>query len=88
MREFADSMRESGENLVKSLFGITRGLTGSRLRRRNPTAIPEVRLERTCWASISRGFVEAGNKRAKGLASQIAGLRRAILELGLERQDV
>ncbi len=51
----AESMRESGEALVKGL-GITTGTegAGSRLRRRHDGAAGGAASARTCWASTSR----------------------------------
>jgi len=62
----ADSMRESGENLVKSL-GISKGLKVLDLGCGDgTTAIPEARAGAdVLGVDIARNLVEAGNKRAK-----------------------
>ena len=68
----AQSMRESGEALVKGL-GITRGLKVLDLGCGDgTTALPEARLGAdVLGVDIARNLVEAGNRRAKdlGLAS-------------------
>lgn len=68
----AESMRESGEALVRSL-GITKGLKVLDLGCGDgTTAIPEARLGAdVLGVDIARNLVEAGNKRAKeqGLAN-------------------
>ena len=62
----ADSMRESGESLVKGL-GITKGLKVLDLGCGDgTTAIPEARAGAdVLGVDIARNLVEAGNKRAK-----------------------
>lgn len=62
----ADSMRESGEALVKGL-GITKGLKVLDLGCGDgTTALPEARLgAEVLGVDIARNLVEAGNKRAK-----------------------
>ena len=62
----AQSMRESGEALVKSL-GITKGLQVLDLGCGDgTTALPEARLgAEVLGVDIARNLVEAGNKRAK-----------------------
>ena len=62
----AESMRESGEALVKGL-GITKGLKVLDLGCGDgTTAMPAARLGRTCWASISRGtWLRLGTRRAE-----------------------
>jgi ubiquinone/menaquinone biosynthesis C-methylase UbiE len=64
----AESMRESGETLVKGL-GITRGLRVLDLGSGDgTTAIPEAKLgAEVLGVDIARNLVEAGNKRAKDL---------------------
>jgi SAM-dependent methyltransferase len=64
----AESMRESGETLVKGL-GITRGLRVLDLGSGDgTTAIPEAKLGAdVLGVDIARNLVEAGNKRAKDL---------------------
>ena len=62
----AQSMRESGEALVKSL-GITKGLKVLDLGCGDgTTALPEARLGAdVLGVDIAKNLVEAGNKRAK-----------------------
>ena len=62
----AESMRESGEALVKEL-GITKGLKVLDLGCGDgTTALPEARLEAdVLGVDIARNLVEAGNKRAQ-----------------------
>jgi alkyl hydroperoxide reductase subunit AhpC/2-polyprenyl-3-methyl-5-hydroxy-6-metoxy-1,4-benzoquinol methylase len=64
----AESMRESGEALVRSL-GITKGLKVLDLGCGDgTTAIPEARLgAEVLGVDIARNLVEAGNKRAREL---------------------
>src|SRR5450631_3691254 len=68
----AQSMRESGETLVKGL-GITKGLKVLDLGCGDgTTALPEARLGAdVLGVDIARNLVEAGNKRARtaGLAN-------------------
>lgn len=68
----AESMRESGEALVKSL-GITKGLNVLDLGCGDgTTALPEAKLgAEVLGVDIAKNLVEAGNKRAKehGLAN-------------------
>ncbi len=63
----AESMRESGEALVRG-FGITKGLRVLDLGCGDgTTALPEARLGAdVLGVDIARNLVEAGNKRAKG----------------------
>jgi ubiquinone/menaquinone biosynthesis C-methylase UbiE len=62
----AESMRESGEALVKSL-GITKGLKVLDLGCGDgTTALPEAKLGAdVLGVDIAKNLVEAGNKRAK-----------------------
>ena len=62
----AESMRESGETLVKG-FGITKGLKVLDLGCGDgTTALPEARLgANVLGVDIAKNLVEAGNKRAK-----------------------
>src|ERR1700752_1354991 len=62
----AESMRESGEALVKGL-GITRGMKVLDLGCGDgTTALPEAKLgAEVLGVDIARNLVEAGNKRAK-----------------------
>ena len=64
--QIAESMRESGEALVKSL-GITKGLKVLDLGCGDgTTALPEARLGAdVLGVDIAKNLVEAGNKRAK-----------------------
>ena len=68
----AESMRESGEALVRQL-GITRGLKVLDLGCGDgTTALPEANSERMCWAWISRAtLLRLASKRAReqGLAN-------------------
>jgi len=89
----AESMRESGEALVKSL-GITKGLKVLDLGCGDgTTALPEARLGAdVLGVDIAKNLVEAGNKRAKeqgltncrfqeGDASNLQGLRDHTFDL-------
>src|SRR3984893_9863545 len=73
----AESMRESGEALVKGL-GITKGLKVLDLGCGDgTTALPEARLGAdVLGVDIARNLVEAGNKRAGPHELQVSGRRR------------
>ena len=75
----ADSMRESGENLVKSL-GISKGLKVLDLGCGDgTTAIPEARAGAdVLGVDIARNLVEAGNKRAKEFDLTNCSFRKAM----------
>ena len=75
----AESMRESGEALVKGL-GITRGLKVLDLGCGDgTTALPAARLGGdVLGVDIAKNLVEAGNKRAKEQGSRTAGFRKAM----------
>ena len=75
----ADSMRESGENLVKSL-GITKGLKVLDLGCGDgTTAIPEARAGAdVLGVDIARNSSRPGISVPRSLALQIAGLRKAM----------
>ena len=87
----AESMRESGEALVKGL-GITKGLKVLDLGCGDgTTALPEARLGAdVLGVDIARNLVEAGNKRAKGAGPhklQVSG-RRCVQFARAERSYV
>ena len=76
----AESMRQSGEALVKGL-GITKGLKVLDLGCGDgTTALPEARLGAdVLGVDIAKNLVEAGNKRAKVARTrelQVSGRRR------------
>src|SRR5580704_15214215 len=74
----AQSMRESGEALVRGL-GITKGLKVLDLGCGDgTTALPEARLGAdVLGVDIAANLVEAGNRRAKEAGSRTAGFRKA-----------
>ena len=75
----AESMRESGEVLVKGL-GLTKGLKVLDLGCGDgTTALPQARLGAdVLGVDIASNLVEAGNKRARNRASRTAGFRKAM----------
>ena len=87
----AESMRESGEALVKGL-GITKGIKVLDLGCGDgTTALPEARLGAdVLGVDIARNLVEAGNKRAQGAGPhelQVSG-RRCVQFARAERSDL
>ena len=75
----AESMRESGEALVKGL-GITKGLKVLDLGCGDgTTALPEARLGAdVLGVDIASNLVAAGNKRAKEQGSRTSSFRKAM----------
>ena len=85
----AESMRASGEALVKEL-GITKWPQGfgSRMRRWNDGHYRRRNSEQTCWASISREtLLRPGTSERRSRASRTASFRRAMRPICSELKD-